>query len=61
MKKVKKMVVDGCNHNLNDENNTLRILPKKVMTTPPTLICVCEKCNKGFKFIQNEDGEYIEG
>lgn len=64
--RITKMVVDNncdcekCNHNLNDKNHTLRILPKRIMTVPPTLFCVCDLCNRGFKFIQNEDGQYIE-
>ena len=45
MKRIEKMVVENkgvCVHDLNRENNTLRILPKRVMTVPPTLICVCK-------------------
>lgn len=63
MKQIKKMMVENkgvCVHDLNRENNTLRILPKRVMTVPPTLICVCKLCNQGFKFVQNSDGSYSE-
>ena len=63
MKRIEKMVVENkgeCVHDLNREDNTLKILPKRIMTVPPTLICVCELCNQGFKFIQNDDGLYSE-
>lgn len=63
MKRIEKMVAENkgkCVHDLNREDNTLKILPKRIMTVPPTLICVCELCNQGFKFIQNDDGSYSE-
>lgn len=63
MKRIEKMVVENkrkCVHDLNREDNTLKILPKRIMTVPPTLICVCKLCNQGFKFVQNSDGSYSE-
>lgn len=63
MKRIEKMVVenkDKCIHDLNRKDNTLRVLPKRIMTVPPTLFCVCELCGQGFKFTQSEDGQYIE-
>ncbi|HAU84671.1 MAG TPA: hypothetical protein DCW90_03940 [Lachnospiraceae bacterium] len=63
MKDIRKMVVENkseCVHDLNREDNTLKILPKRIMTVPPTLICVCKFCNQGFKFVQNNDGLYSE-
>lgn len=63
MKDIRKMVVENkgeCVHDLNREDNTLKILPKRIMTVPPTLICVCKLCNQGFKFVQNNDGLYSE-
>lgn len=48
-----------CNHDLNDERNTLVKLKKRYMVVPDTIMCSCKKCKKVFKFVKNEkEGGY---
>ena len=35
-----------CNHDLNDERNTLVKLKKRYMVVPDTIMCSCKKCKK---------------
>lgn len=49
-----------CNHNPDDSNCTLEQLPKKVMTTPEIFYFLCKGCKKGFSFIKNKKGEFVE-
>ena len=46
-----------CNHDLNDERNTLVKLKKRYMVVPDTIICSCKECKKVFKFVKNEKEE----
>ena len=46
-----------CNHDLNDERNTLVKLKKRYMVVPDTIMCSCKECKKVFKFVKSEKGE----
>lgn len=49
-----------CNHDLNKEDNTLKIFKgKTVMVYPKKTICTCMECGKSFGFIK-VDGKYRE-
>ena len=39
-----------CNHDLKDENTTLRRLSKMNMVFPPQKNYICEECKKIFKY-----------
>lgn len=48
-----------CNHDLNDERNTLVKLKKRYMIVPDTIMCSCKECKKVFKFVKNKkEGRY---
>lgn len=47
-----------CNHNPNDKDTTLVILPKRIMSYPPEVFMCCDICRMGFRFVKNEDGSY---
>ena len=46
-----------CNHDLNDNQNTLIKLKRRYMVVPNTIMCSCKECKKVFKFIKDEKGE----
>ena len=48
-----------CNHDLNDEQNTLVKLKKRKRLEPDTIMCAWKKCKKGFKLIKKKkEGGY---
>lgn len=49
-----------CNHNPYDVNSTLQEVKKRVMISPDTKYFMCNECHQGFKFVKNEDGDFVE-
>ena len=49
-----------CNHNPYDVNSTLQEVNRKFMTSLYQKFFIWKECNRGLKFIKNEDGDFIE-
>ena len=46
---------DNNNHNINEEDNSLKIIKKRVLMYPEQIDAYCPICNKVFKFRKGED------
>lgn len=48
----------NCNHNINNQNNSLIKISKKNMVFPDEVFFYCKNCKKSFIFIKKENGQY---
>ncbi len=47
-----------CCHDINHEDNTVRMFKRKFMTTPNVYFGVCVICGKSIKYVKDGDGNY---
>ena len=58
-KEVKEVLLEGCNHNPNDKQSSLKAFPKRNQVYPEEFFFVCPCCHKGFSFLRDDDGKFV--
>ena len=58
-KEVKEVLLEGCNHNPNDKQSSLKAFPKRNQVYPEEFFFICPCCHKGFSFLKDDNGKFV--
>ena len=51
--------MDKCNHDINSENSTVSLFPRRVMTNPECIHGICVICKKPLLFIRGQNNDFV--